>query len=131
METLRDKWKGGRLGTLCAMEQAKVWALREVMKDTEEGVNYETIASKVVKIGPKGEKGGHPNRNAIRLLLEKIDEDDEWYPGKRPEADYGRPANLTPAKRKASGVDLSDTGGRAEDEASRVGHLVLDDVWAR
>ena len=73
METLRDKWKGGRLGTLCAMEQAKVWALREVMKDTEEGVNYETIASKVVKIGPKGEKGGHPNRNAIRLLLEKID----------------------------------------------------------
>ena len=55
METLRDKWKGGRPGTLCAMEQAKVWALREVMKDTDEGVNYETIASKVVKIGPKGE----------------------------------------------------------------------------
>ena len=62
METLRDKWKGGRLGTLCAMEQAKVWALREVMKDTDEGVNYETIAEKVVKIAPKaqGEEGWAP-----------------------------------------------------------------------
>ena len=77
METLRDKWKGGRLGTLCAMEQAKVWALREVMKDTDEGVNYETIAEKVVKIGPKGKKGGNPNRNAIRKLIERMDGDDE------------------------------------------------------
>ena len=108
METLRDKWKGGRLGTLCAMEQAKVWALREVMKDTDEGVNYEAIAEKVVKIAPKGKKGGHPNRNAIRKLIERMDGDDEWFPGKRPEAAYGRPATLTPGKRKASGTHLSD-----------------------
>ena len=101
METLRDKWKGGRLGTLCAMEQAKVWALREVMKDTDEGVNYEAIAEQVVKLAPKGKKGGHPNRNAIRKLIERMDGDDEWFPGKRPDAPYGRPAELTPAKRKA------------------------------
>ena len=78
------------------------------MKDTDEGVNYETIAQKVVKIGPKGKKGGHPNRNAIRKLIERMDGDDEWFPGKRPEAAYGRPATLTPAKRKASGTHLSD-----------------------
>ena len=52
METLRDKWKGGRLGTLCAMEQAKVWALREVMKDTEEGVNGGETVQWVLHRGP-------------------------------------------------------------------------------
>ena len=78
------------------------------MKDTDEGVNYEAIAEKVVKIAPKGKKGGHPNRNAIRKLIERMDGDDEWFPGKRPEAAYGRPATLTPAKRKASGTHLSD-----------------------
>ena len=44
------------------MEQAKVWALREVMRDTEKSVNYEAIASKVVKIGVDGKKGEHPGR---------------------------------------------------------------------
>ena len=72
METLSDMWKGGRPGTLCAMEQAKVWALREVMKDTDEGVNYETIAQKVVKIGPKGKKGG------TRIAMPSGSSSKEW-----------------------------------------------------
>ena len=38
MATLWEQWKGGRAGTLCALEQAKVWAPREVMRDTEKSV---------------------------------------------------------------------------------------------
>ena len=100
MATLWEQWKGGRAGTLCALEQAKVWALREVMRDTEKSVNYEAIASKVVKIGVDGKKGEHPGRGAIRKLIERMDGDDEWFPGKHTEPP-GRPAELSATKGKA------------------------------
>ena len=100
MATLWEQWKGGRAGTLCAVEQAKVWALREVMRDTEKSVNYEAIASKVVKIGVDGKKGEHPGRGAIRKLIERMDGDDEWFPGKHTEPP-GRPAELSATKGKA------------------------------
>ena len=100
MATLWEQWTGGRARTLCALEQAKVWALREVMRDTEKTVNYEAIASNVVKIGVDGKKGEHPGRGAIRKLIERMDGDDKSFPGKHTEPS-GRPAELTPTRSKA------------------------------
>ena len=67
-ETLRRLWLGGTRGTLCAREQARVWALREAWneeQDTAYGL-HEHIRQKVKKIG-----GGHPTGGAVKKLLAK------------------------------------------------------------
>ena len=87
--TLEKLWKCGKKGYLSPLEQVKAWALSEAGKDPAE------IAEKVVKIG-----GGHPSREAIRQLLDRIDEDPDWYPGKRAKAEYGRKPVLRGTKRK-------------------------------
>ena len=76
---LRNAWVCGRVGTLSGQAVAKVWALREVWRDekTSDWGMYEYIAGKVEKVG-----GGHPGRQAVRMLLSKMDADPEWYPGK-------------------------------------------------
>ena len=86
--TLEKLWKCGKKGYLSPLEQVKAWALSEAGKDPAE------IAEKVVKIG-----GGHPSREAIRQLLDRIDEDPDWYPGKRAKAEYGRKPVLRGTKR--------------------------------
>ena len=42
------------------------------------------VSSKLEKVG-----GGHPTTAAIKQLFDKMDGDDEWYPGKL----YGNPAS--------------------------------------
>ena len=108
--TLENLWRGGRHGYLCPAEQMKAWALREALVHV--GVPawgmHATIASKVKKIG-----GGHPSPNAIRELLEKIDADGNWYPGKSTQTSFGPKPALTPAKRKAickSAMAMKDRG---------------------
>ena len=76
---LRDAWLSGRGGTLSGKEAARAWALREVWRDEGKptyGMN-QYIARKVQKVG-----GGHPQRQAVSKLLQSIDNDDDWFPGK-------------------------------------------------
>ena len=85
-------WHGGQRGNLSPWSEAKVWALREVYQDTHEGKTwglYTYIAGKVEKIG-----GGSPSREAIRQLCEKMEEDPEWFPGKRASMG-GRPRSVS------------------------------------
>ena len=61
-ELLQKAWLSGRTGSMCALQQARAWALREVWRDddkSEYGM-YEYIAGKVEKVG-----GGHPGGDAI------------------------------------------------------------------
>ena len=95
-------WKGGRPGTLSSLMQAKAWGLSEAR------VPQVDIAAKLEKIG-----GGHPTKSAVCKLLERIKGDPEWYPGKRPDAAYGRKPVLREAKRKqvaASAMTLKRRG---------------------
>ena len=71
-------WKGGKKGCLSPLMQAKAWGLSEA------GVRQVDIAAKLEKIG-----GGHPTQSAVCKLLERIADDPEWFPGKRPDASYG------------------------------------------
>ena len=99
---LASLWVSGRAGTLGPWSQAKVWALKEVWTelhpDTTHGRNT-WIASKVSVIEApdrgKGEGKGkgslHPSEQAIGKLIAKIDEDAEWFPGKRYGSLGGRP----------------------------------------
>ena len=59
-----------------------MWALREVWRENHEGecgYGFNEYARKKVKtVG-----GGAPSNEAIRLLVIKFDDDEEWYPGKQ------------------------------------------------
>ena len=79
MASLESLWKEGRAGALSPLEQMRAWALRTAQRDLGglKAVNYGKIAERVTKVG-----GGHPTREAIRQLLERVDADPEWYPGK-------------------------------------------------
>ena len=94
---LREAWLGGRKGKLTALEQARAWALREVWREEKTSTYgmYEFIAGRVTKVG-----GGHPQAAAVQKLLEKVDEDDEWFPGKSAQVKNG-PARVVTPRRQA------------------------------
>ena len=77
---LEEAWTGGSHGNLSALEEARAWALREVWYEQGQS-DYGLcpfVAQRVTKIG-----GGHPNRHSIFKLYEKIDNDEDWFPGKK------------------------------------------------
>ena len=114
-KTLAELWmQAPRSGTLCAREQAKSWALREVwqtanmqrakaVKPRGKGSSKSVNRARVKKAGkPKQEQktygmleyvrsrvktsgpgSHHPCCNSLKQLFEKIDNDKDWYPGKR------------------------------------------------
>ena len=91
-----DEWLRGLKGRLAPVEQAKLWALRPVMKKQgDDGTNYQWMALQVTLCG-----GGHPTRQAVAKFFAKVDGDKKWYPGKR-DPGQGRPEQLTKSKRLA------------------------------
>jgi hypothetical protein len=65
--------------------------LREVYREEEipEKKLYTKVADKLTKIG-----GGQPSSRAVLKFFDKVDNDDDWYPGKVEEG-RGRPRVLT------------------------------------
>ena len=94
---LQAKWQEAPQGRLTPKEQAKLWALREVLrKQGEDCTQYVWMAGQVQVVG-----GGHPSREAVRRFFERVDTDPAgWYPG-RADGKTGRPQQLTPKKRKS------------------------------
>ena len=95
---LEELWLGGPSGHLCALEQAKAWALREVWRADGKG-NYGLcafIAKRVLK-----NDGAHPTSHAVWQLFERIDNDKAWFPGKQCGETRGRKRVLTGAKASA------------------------------
>ena len=111
MASLERLWKEGRDGALSPLEQMRAWALRTAQRDIggDKAVNLEKIADRVTKVG-----GGHPTREAIRQLLERVDADPEWYPGKNYRKRAGPQAVPQGKKRKQvakSAMNLKKEGG--------------------
>ena len=79
-DTLQKLWLHGKVGGLCAREQLKAWALREAWMDGKPGTfGMNTwIAERLTKMG-----GGRPTSAAVKELLGKIDNDEDWFPGKQ------------------------------------------------
>ena len=97
-EQLRSAWLVGKEGCLPGREQAKAWALREVWREsgkTDYGM-HAYIAGKLTKQG-----GDSPERGAVRKFFDKIDADDDWFPGKGNYENMGRPAVMTGQQRAA------------------------------
>ena len=89
-DTLQKLWLHGKVGGLCAREQLKAWALREAWMDGKPGTfGMNTwIAERLTKMG-----GGRPTSAAVKELLGKIDNDEDWFPGK-PNLENQEDANL-------------------------------------
>ena len=112
--TLEGLWKTARKGYLSPLEQLRAVAFRDAYKKC--GVPKDkqgrkpgllnAIAGKVVKAG-----GGHPCKEAIRQLLERVDNDPGWFPGKTDQVKFGPSPVLNGAKRRciaASAMALKD-----------------------
>jgi len=98
-QSLAALWTSARRGCLTPWSEAKVWALREAYLEHGPGKKHglnERVAKKVRKVG-----GGHPTARAIGLFYAKVDDDLEWFPGKRCGSMGGRPKALTAAQRNA------------------------------
>ena len=92
---LKDLWLAGPDGQLCALEEMKAWALREVWRQDGRG-DYGMCAFIAKKVHKND--GSCPTRNSVRKLLEQIDADPEWYPGKQRGEKRGRKRVLVGTK---------------------------------
>ena len=102
-ETLKECWLGGVEDRLCAREQAKAWALREVWLEDKESTYglYEFVAKRVRKTKNGKPKGAHPNGESIREFFQKVDCDSEWFPGKHNDKKRGPKRILVGPKKSA------------------------------
>ena len=93
-EVLRDSWLTAREGTLCAREQARAWALREIWIETN--VQRKVARSKLSRtdlygmiafvrnrVLVTGKTTHHPSTQSLADLFHKIDSDSGWFPGKK------------------------------------------------
>ena len=97
-DVLRSAWLDAKDGSLSGREQAKAWALREIWRDAgkaDHGMKM-YVASKLKKQG-----GGAPSASAVRQFFEKVDADDDWFPGKGNYDSVGAPAVMTGQQRNA------------------------------
>jgi len=97
-DMLRSAWLDAKDGSLSGREQAKAWALRKVWKDSgkaDHGMKT-FIAGK-----PKKKGGGSPSSGAVKQLFEKVDADDDWFPGKGNYEEVGAPSIMSGQQRGA------------------------------
>ena len=67
---LQAAWTEAAEGRLPASEQAKLWALREVLgKLGESTTQYDWMSKQVHVMGKGGAKGDHPGRAAVKNSL--------------------------------------------------------------
>ena len=116
--SLKDLWTTGRKGNLCPQEQSRAWALREVYREmgVPEKKLCTKVAQKLVKVGggKKGKKGSdRPTPRAVLKLFSKMDNDDDWFPGKVEEGG-GRKQALSPLAKSViarSAMTIKRKGG--------------------
>ena len=94
-DAMQKLWLHGKVGGLSAREQLKAWALREAWMCDKTGKYgmHAWIAERLTKVG-----GGRPTGASVKELLAKIDNDENWYPGKQNGEKRGRKRVLRGAK---------------------------------
>ena len=75
------------------IEQAKLWALREVLKEMGEAADqYLRMSRLVITAG-----GRNPDRKVVAKFFARVDRDpSSWYPGKKGDK-IGRPKDMSKA----------------------------------
>ena len=109
---LKKAWLGGKTGALGALAEARAWAIREVWK-TEEKPNYGMlpfVCARVTKVG-----GGNPSTQSMMMMFRRVDDDPDWYPGKRTQEQYGPKPILYGSKRLAVATSAMATKQRGHE----------------
>ena len=91
---LREAWLRGKQGSLAPCEQAKLWALREVLRKQDEATDQYQWMSEQVRVVGNGRTtgGGNPGRAAVKKFFDRVDEvGTAWYPGAQQKVSSGRP----------------------------------------
>ena len=92
---LHHAWFSGKRGSMASVEQAKLWALREVLsKQGESTTQWQWMSEQVSLVG-----GGHPTREAVRKFFLRVDSTASWHPGHHSKSS-GRLPELTQRKRQ-------------------------------
>ena len=97
-DLLRSAWLDAKDGSLSGRKQAKAGALREIWKDSGK-TDYGMKAFIAGKLKKKG--GGPPSSEAMTQFFDKVDADDDWFPGKGNYENMGAPSMMTGQQRGA------------------------------
>ena len=99
-EALKNFWLQAPEDRLCAREQAKAWALRELWREEGKGDYglYSWVAGKVKKTKNGKPNGDNPTNTSMKEFFDKIDDDGEWFPGKHTGGKRGPKRVLTGVK---------------------------------
>ncbi len=103
-QLLKEAWLTAKEGCMCGREQARAWALREVW--IEQNVTKKAPRSKLThkdlygmlefvrqRVVVVGAGKVHPVKSSLSKMFAKMDNDKEWFPGKRdPDARAPGPA---------------------------------------
>ena len=94
---LQQAWTDAPHARLTPAAQAKLWGLREALRELDEDTDqYEWMAGLV---NVKG--GGSPHRDVVRKFFLRVDKaGKDWFPGRLSAPKTGRPVEMTPQKRR-------------------------------
>ena len=76
-------------------QQARVFGLNEAWQEVHEEEEQGKLAWIAERVYVQGPGNKHPSRQAIHLLLKKMAEDDDWFPGKVYGSLGGRPSAVS------------------------------------
>jgi hypothetical protein len=102
--SLQGAWGSAPAGKLAPSEQAKLWGLREALRNLgEDDDQYEWMSKRVHVVGNGTlNGGGNPSRVAVFKFFARVDEvGSAWYPGIVTKPRTGRPVEMT-AQKKAT-----------------------------
>ena len=125
---LRQLWLDAPGGQLSARTQAFAWALREAWQADRESTHgmLQFVADRVTKAN-----GEHPSAQAVADFFSRIDEDDEWWPGKTYGRKRGRKRALSGLQRAAIARSAMRRTGESRMNAAPVTFRVNSVSWVR
>ena len=99
-------------------QQARVFGLNEAWREVHEEEEQGKLAWIAERVYVQGPGNKHPSRQAIHLLLKKMAEDDDWFPGKVYGSLGGRPSAVSETNKSiiaSSAMAMKERGEEGEE----------------
>ena len=104
---LAQLWKKARKdGCMSPWQQAKVFGLKEAWKEMHGDKTYGQVAWITERVYVQGHPQKHPSDESVRKLLKKMDDDEEWFPGKVYGSLGGRPSQVPETNKIVSSTEI-------------------------
>ena len=101
-QELSQLWKKARQdGCMPPWQQAKVFGLKEAWEEMHGDKTYGQATWIAERVYVQGTPKKHPSDTAVRKLLKKMEDDEDWFPGKVYGSLGGRPAQIPDTNKAA------------------------------